>query len=169
MKNYNHKKIENKWQKEGEKKGVYNAKSPSTRAKLATGRLKNKKFYSLIEFPYPSGDGLHVGHPRPYIGMDIISRYKRMQGFNVLYPIGWGAFGVPTENYAIKTGKDPKVVTKENSNTFRRQIKSIGISFDWSREINTTDPKYYKWTQWIFLQFLKKGLAYKAKMAINWC
>ena len=169
MKNYNHKKIENKWQKEWEKKGVYNAKSPSTRAKLATGRLKNKKFYSLIEFPYPSGDGLHVGHPRPYIGMDIISRYKRMQGFNVLYPIGWDAFGLPTENYAIKTGKDPKVVTKENSNTFRRQIKSLGISFDWSREINTTDPKYYKWTQWIFLQFLKKDLAYKAKIAINWC
>ncbi|TSC77557.1 MAG: leucyl-tRNA synthetase [Parcubacteria group bacterium Gr01-1014_24] len=169
MKSYDHKKIERKWQSIWEKKKIYYAKSPSSRAKLATGRLKNKKFYSLIEFPYPSGDGLHVGHPRPYIGMDVISRKKRMEGYNVLYPIGWDAFGLPTENYAIKTGKDPRVVTKQNSDTFRRQIKSLGISFDWSREINTTDPKYYKWTQWIFLQFLKKGLAYKAKMTINWC
>ena len=159
MKNYDHKKIEDKWQKEWDKKGIY----------FASSKTKKPKYYSLIEFPYPSGDGLHVGHPRPYIGMDIISRYKRMQGFNVLYPIGWDAFGLPTENYAIKTGKDPRVVTEENSNTFRRQIKSLGISFDWSREVNTTDPKYYKWTQWIFLQFLKKGLAYKAKIAINWC
>src|SRR3989338_8024466 len=156
---YNHLKLERKWQKEWEKRKIYQAKDLS----------KAKKFYSLIEFPYPSGDGLHVGHPRPYIGMDVISRKKRMQGFNVLYPIGWDAFGLPTENYAIKTGKDPRVVTKENSTNFKRQIQSIGISFDWSREINTTDPKYYKWTQWIFLQFLKKGLAYKAKMAINWC
>ncbi|MBI2627403.1 class I tRNA ligase family protein [Candidatus Nomurabacteria bacterium] len=169
MAEYNHKKIERKWQKEWERKKVYEAKSPSSRAKLATGQLERKKFYALIEFPYPSGDGLHVGHPRPYIGMDIISRKRRMQGYNVLYPIGWDAFGLPTENYAIKTGKDPRVVTKKNSDTFRRQIKSLGISFDWSREINTTDPKYYKWTQWIFLQFFKKGLAYKAKMTINWC
>ena len=159
MKEYDHKKIESKWQKEWDKKKIYQAKFPS----------KSKKFYSLIEFPYPSGDGLHVGHPRPYIGMDVISRKKRMQGYNVLFPIGWDAFGLPTENYAIKTGLDPRVVTKKNTDTFRRQIKSLGISFDWSREINTTDPKYYKWTQWIFLQFLKKGLAYKAKMAINWC
>ncbi len=159
MAEYNHLKIESKWQKAWEQKKIYHASNSS----------KKPKFYSLIEFPYPSGDGLHVGHPRPYIGMDVISRKRRMQGFNVLYPIGWDAFGLPTENYAIKTGKDPRVVTKKNSDNFRRQIKSIGISFDWSREINTTDPKYYKWTQWIFLQFLKRGLAYKARIAINWC
>src|SRR3990172_2344316 len=159
MREYDHKKIEKKWQEIWEKKGIYHAKDLSSKP----------KYYSLIEFPYPSGDGLHVGHPRPYIGIDVISRTRRLQGFNVLYPIGWDAFGLPTENYAIKTGLDPRVVTKKNSDTFRRQIKSLGISFDWSREINTTDPKYYKWTQWIFLQFLKKGLAYKAKMPINWC
>lgn len=169
MAEYNPKKIESKWQKEWEKRKVFQATSPSSRAKLATGRLERKKFYALIEFPYPSGDGLHVGHPRPYIGMDIISRKRRLQGFNVLYPIGWDAFGLPTENYAIKTGRPPAEITKKNTDTFRRQIKSLGISFDWSREINTTDPKYYKWTQWIFLQFFKKGLAYKAKKAINWC
>ena len=159
MKEYDHKKLEKKWQSIWEKKKIYQAQNS----------FKKPKYYSLIEFPYPSGDGLHVGHPRPYIGMDVISRKRRMEGFNVLYPIGWDAFGLPTENYAIKTGKDPRVVTKENTDTFRGQIKSLGISFDWSREINTTDPKYYKWTQWIFLQFLKKGLAYKAKMTINWC
>jgi leucyl-tRNA synthetase len=159
MKEYDHKKIEKKWQTLWEKKGIFQALDNS----------KKPKYYSLIEFPYPSGDGLHVGHPRPYIGMDIISRKRRLEGFNVLYPIGWDAFGLPTENYAIKTGQDPRVVTKKNTDTFRRQIKSLGVSFDWSREINTTDPKYYKWTQWIFLQFLKKGLAYKKKMEINWC
>ncbi|MDO8589940.1 MAG: class I tRNA ligase family protein [bacterium] len=158
-KEYNPKEIEGKWQKEWEKSLIYRALDSS----------KKPKYYALIEFPYPSGDGLHVGHPRPYIGIDIIARKKRMEGFNVLYPIGWDAFGLPTENYAIKTGKDPRIVTKENSDTFRRQIQSLGISFDWSREINTTDPKYYKWTQWLFLKFLEKGLAYKAKMAINWC
>ncbi len=156
---YNPKEIESKWQKEWQKSGVYEAKNSS----------KEPKYYALIEFPYPSGDGLHVGHPRPYIGLDIIARKRRMEGHNVLYPIGWDAFGLPTENYAIKTGKNPKVVTKENTDTFRRQIQSLGISFDWSREINTTDPRYYKWTQWIFLKFLEKGLAYKAKMPINWC
>ncbi|KKS99108.1 MAG: Leucyl-tRNA synthetase [Candidatus Nomurabacteria bacterium GW2011_GWA2_43_15] len=159
MREYDHKKIEKKWQTDWEKKRIYQAKDFS----------KKPKYYSLIEFPYPSGDGLHVGHPRPYIGMDVISRKRRLEGYNVLYPIGWDAFGLPTENYAIKTGKDPRIVTKKNSDTFRRQIKSLGISFDWSREVYTTDPKYYKWTQWIFLQFLKKGLAYKAKIAINWC
>lgn len=159
MKNYDHKKIEKKWQNEWDKKKLYQA----------TNKSKKPKYYSLIEFPYPSGDGLHVGHPRPYIGMDVISRKKRMEGFNVLYPIGWDAFGLPTENYAIKTGLDPRVVTKKNTDNFRKQIKSIGISFDWSREINTTDPKYYKWTQWLFLQFLRHKLAYKAKMNINWC
>lgn len=160
QKDYNPKDIEAKWQAEWEKSGIYNA------LRQAQGK---PKWYSLIEFPYPSGDGLHVGHPRPYIGMDIISRKRRMEGYDVLYPIGWDAFGLPTENYAIKTGKNPSQVTKENSDTFRRQIKSLGVSFDWSREINTTDPKYYKWTQWLFLKFLEKGLAYKAKMPINWC
>jgi leucyl-tRNA synthetase len=159
MKEYDHKKIEKKWQTFWEKKGIYHAKDFS----------KKPKYYSLVEFPYPSGVGLHIGHPRSYTGMDIVSRKRRMEGYNVLYPIGWDAFGLPTENYAIKTGKDPRVVTKKNTDTFRRQLKSIGFSFDWSREINTTDPKYYKWTQWIFLQFLKKGLAYKAKININWC
>ncbi|HEV7702254.1 MAG TPA: class I tRNA ligase family protein [Candidatus Paceibacterota bacterium] len=162
MKKYDHKKIEKYWQNTWEENGVYHAKNPKN-------SVKKEKYYSLIEFPYPSGDGLHVGHPRPYIGMDVISRKRRMQGYNVLYPIGWDAFGLPTENYAIKTGKDPRIVTKKNTDTFRQQIQSLGVSFDWSREINTTDPKYYKWTQWIFLQFLKKGLAYKAKMNINWC
>jgi leucyl-tRNA synthetase len=162
MSEYDPKQIEAKWQAQWEKLGIYQAKDKKL--------FGNKpKWYSLIEFPYPSGDGLHVGHPRPYIGMDVISRKRRMEGYNVLYPIGWDAFGLPTENYAIKTGKDPRQVTKENTDTFRRQIKSLGISFDWSREINTTDPKYYKWTQWLFLKFLEKGLAYKARIPINWC
>ena len=130
---------------------------------------KGKKFYALIEFPYPSGDGLHVGHVRGQAAMDIVSRKRRMEGYNVLYPIGWDAFGLPTENYAIKTGIHPKIVTKKNTDIFRKQAKSLGISFDWSREINTTDPAYYKWTQWLFLQFFKKGLAYKAEIPINWC
>lgn len=159
MKEYDHRKIEKKWQLLWEKKGIYHAQNKS----------KKPKYYSLIEFPYPSGDGLHVGHIRSNAAMDIISRKRRMEGYNVLYPIGWDAFGLPTENYAIKTGQDPRVVTKKNTDTFRRQLKEVGFSFDWSREINTTDPKYYKWTQWIFLQFFKKGLAYKAKIAINWC
>ncbi|MDQ3075844.1 MAG: leucine--tRNA ligase [bacterium] len=159
MKNYDHKKIESKWQKEWEKKKIYQASDKS----------KKKKFYGLIEFPYPSGAGLHVGHIRSNTAMDIISRKRRMQGFNVLYPIGWDAFGLPTENYAIKTGIHPIKVTKQNTDTFRRQLKELGFSFDWSREINTTDPAYYKWTQWIFLQLYKKGLAYKTKTTINWC
>ncbi len=159
MKEYDHKKIEKKWQKEWEKIGIYEAENFS----------KKPKFYGLIEFPYPSGAGMHVGHIRSNTAMDIISRKRRMEGYNVLYPIGWDAFGLPTENYAIKTGIHPIKVTKDNTDTFRRQLKSIGFSFDWSREINTTDPKYYKWTQWIFLQLLKKGLAYKQKMMINWC
>ena len=151
--------IEKKWQKIWEKNKIYAAKDFS----------KKPKFYALIEFPYPSGDGLHVGHVRSNTAMDIISRKRRMQGYNVLYPIGWDAFGLPTENYAIKMGIHPKIVTKKNTDTFRRQLKSLGFSFDWDREINTTDPKYYKWTQWIFLQFYKHGLAYKKKMPINWC
>ncbi len=157
QKDYNPKDIEAKWQAEWEKNQIYKAKD------------KGDKFYSLVEFPYPSGDGLHVGHVRSYTAMDIVSRKKRREGMNVLYPIGWDAFGLPTENYAIKTGKDPRLATKENSDNFRAQLKSLGISFDWSREVNTTDPKYYKWTQGLFLKFLEKGLAYKTKMPINWC
>lgn len=159
MKEYDHKKIENKWQKEWDKKKLYEVKNTA----------KGKKFYGLIEFPYPSGAGLHVGHIRSNTAMDIISRKRRMEGYNVLYPIGWDAFGLPTENFAIKTGIQPAKVTKQNTDTFRRQLKSLGFSFDWSREVNTTDPAYYKWTQWIFLQMYKKGLAYKAKTEINWC
>jgi len=159
MAGYNFKRIESKWQKKWEKSRIYEAEFPS----------KKKKWYSLFEFPYPSGDGLHVGHLRPYIGLDIISRKRRMEGYNVLFPIGWDAFGLPTENYAIKTGIHPEKVTKKNTDNFRRQIKSVGPSLDWSREINTTDPDYYKWTQWIFLKFFEHGLAYKANMPINWC
>lgn len=159
MNQYDHIKIEEKWQK------VWESKEPNK----VTEDKNKKKFYALIEFPYPSGAGMHVGHIRSNTAMDIIARKRRREGFNVLYPIGWDAFGLPTENYAIKTGIQPAKVTKTNTDTFRRQLKSLGFSFDWSREIDTTDPKYYKWTQWIFLQFLKKGLAYKKKMLINWC
>ncbi len=159
MDKYNHKKIENKWQNVWEKEQPWKVEINNNA----------KKFYGLIEFPYPSGAGLHVGHVRSNTAMDIIARKRRTEGYNVLYPIGWDAFGLPTENYAIKTGIHPREVTKQNTDTFRAQLKKIGFSFDWSREINTTDPNYYKWTQWIFLQLLKKGLAYKAKMPINWC
>lgn len=159
MDKYDHKKIEKKWQKIWERERLHEAKNFS----------KKPKYYCLIEFPYPSGEGLHVGHIRSNTAMDILARKKRSEGHNVLYPIGWDAFGLPTENYAIKTGIHPKIVTKRNTDNFRRQLKSIGFSFDWSREINTTDPKYYKWTQWMFLQFYKKGLAYKKKISINWC
>lgn len=156
---YNHKAIEPKWQKIWEDKGVFHAENNSDK----------EKFYALIEFPYPSGQGLHVGHPRPYTALDTVSRKRRLQGYNVLYPIGWDAFGLPTENYAIKNHVHPKEVTEKNIKRFKEQIQSLGISFDWSREINTTDPKYYKWTQWIFLQLFKHGLAYKKEMAVNWC
>jgi leucyl-tRNA synthetase len=156
---YDHKKIEKKWQKAWDKSQIYQAESNS----------KKPKFYGLIEFPFPSGSGMHIGHLRSNTGMDIIARKRRMEGYNVLFPIGWDAFGLPTENYAIKTGKQPKVVTKENTDNFRKQLKSAGFSFDWSREINTTDPEYYRWTQWIFLQMYKKGLAYKKRMIVNWC
>src|SRR4051812_47479481 len=164
MTEYDPKEIEAKWQAKWESNGQNRA-----RGKGGFFSKSKPKWYSLIEFPYPSGDGLHVGHPRPYIGMDVVSRKRRMQGYDVLYPIGWDAFGLPTENYAIKTGRKPADITKENTDTFRRQIQSLGISFDWSREINTTDPKYYKWTQWLFLKFLEHGLAYKDKQFINWC
>jgi leucyl-tRNA synthetase len=135
----------------------------------ATEDKAKPKFYALIEFPYPSGEGLHVGHPRSYTALDIVARKRRMEGFNVLYPIGWDAFGLPTENFAIKTGQHPKVVTQKNIANFRRQLKSLGFSFDWSREVDTTDPDYYKWTQWIFLKLWEHGLAYKASMPVNWC
>ena len=156
---YNHLEIEKKWQDKWEDSGLFHAKDNSDK----------QKFYCLIEFPYPSGVGLHIGHLRSNTAMDIITRKRRMEGFNVLYPIGWDAFGLPTENYAIKTGRKPQDVTKENVATFKQQLQSIGFSFDWSREINTTDPDYYKWTQWMFLEFYKAGLAYKDKVRINWC
>ena len=156
---YNHKPIEGKWQKIWEDKGVFHAEDNSDK----------EKFYALIEFPYPSGQGLHVGHPRPYTALDTVARKRRLQGYNVLYPIGWDAFGLPTENYAIKNHIHPEIVTKQNIARFKKQIQSLGISFDWSREINTTDPDYYKWTQWIFIQLFKKGLAYKKEMNVNWC
>ena len=156
---YNFREIEKKWQKKWYEEGTFNAKDDYTM----------KKWYGLIEFPYPSGQGLHVGHPRSYTALDIIARKKRMEDYNVLYPIGFDAFGLPAENYAIKNHIHPKITTENNVNHFREQLKSIGFSFDWSREINTTDPNYYKWTQWIFIQLFKKGLAYKATMPINFC
>ena len=156
---YNHKSVEPKWQEIWEEKGVFHADEKSDK----------EKFYALIEFPYPSGQGLHVGHPRPYTALDTVARKRRLEGYNVLYPIGWDAFGLPTENYAIKNHIHPEIVTKNNIARFKKQIQSLGISFDWSREINTTDPDYYKWTQWIFIQLFKKGLAYKKEMNVNWC
>ena len=159
MDKYNPEKIEPKWQKIWEEKKVFKAADGS----------KKPKYYVLVEFPYPSGEGLHVGHCRSYVGLDVVARKRRMQGFNVLFPMGWDAFGLPTENYAIKTGIHPEIATKKNTENFKMQEKKIGLSFDWSREINTTDPLYYKWTQWIFIQLFKKGLAYKAKMPVNWC
>lgn len=156
---YDHKHIDAKWQQRWEEAGAFAAQDGS----------KKKKYYVLVEFPYPSGAGLHVGHPRSYTALDVVARKKRMEGMNVLFPMGWDAFGLPAENYAIKTGVHPSVVTRENIDNFRRQLKALGFSFDWSREIDTTDPKYYRWTQWMFNQFFKAGLAYKAKAMINWC
>lgn len=159
MKSYDHSKIEMKWQDKWLRDKLYSVSNDS----------KKEKYYALMEFPYPSGDGLHTGHVRGYTAMDIIARKRRMEGYDVLFPIGWDAFGLPTENYAIKTGTHPKVVTKQNTDNFRKQFQSLGCSFDWEREINTTEPSYYKWTQWIFLQLFKKDLAYKTKMPVNWC
>lgn len=156
---YNHKVVEGKWQK------VWD----DNKAFAATEDYSKPKYYALVEFPYPSGQGLHVGHPRPYTALDIVARKRRMQGYNVLYPMGWDAFGLPTENYAIKNKIHPKEVTKTNVARFKKQLHSLGYSFDWDREINTTDPEYYKWTQWIFLKLFKAGLAYKKEMPINWC
>ncbi|MDO5142340.1 MAG: leucine--tRNA ligase [Eubacteriales bacterium] len=156
---YDHKQVEKKWQDIWDEAHCFEAENGS----------EKEKFYALVEFPYPSGQGLHVGHPRSYTALDIVARKKRMQGYNVLYPMGWDAFGLPTENFAIKNHVHPAEVTKKNVARFKGQLKSLGLSFDWSREINTTDPSYYKWTQWIFLQLFKKGLAYKKEMSVNWC
>ena len=159
MEKYNFAANEAKWQKIWDDEKTFATKKDHTMP----------KFYGLIEFPYPSGAGLHVGHPRSYTAMDIISRYKRMTGHNVMYTMGWDAFGLPTENYAMKNHIHPAIVTKQNVAHFKQQLKSLGFSFDWDREINTTDPDYYKWTQWIFIQLYKHGLAYKKEMNVNWC
>ncbi len=151
--------IEKKWQKIWDENHTFKASEDYSKP----------KFYALVEFPYPSGQGLHIGHPRPYTAMDVVSRKRRLEGYNVLFPMGWDAFGLPTENYAIKNHIHPAIVTERNVKHFKEQLKSLGMSFDWDREINTTDPEYYKWTQWIFLQMFKKGLAYKKEMAVNWC
>ncbi len=156
---YNHKAVEKKWQKIWDDEKAFAASDDYTKP----------KYYALVEFPYPSGQGLHVGHPRPYTALDIVARKRRMQGYNVLYPMGWDAFGLPTENYAIKNKIHPKIVTKNNIGRFKDQLRALGYSFDWDREVNTTDPDYYKWTQWIFLKLFQAGLAYKKEMPINWC
>ncbi len=156
---YSHKAIEKKWQDIWDEKKAFHAVNDS----------EKPKYFALVEFPYPSGAGLHVGHPRPYTALDIVSRKRRMDGYNVLFPMGWDAFGLPTENYAIKNKMHPRLVTEKNVARFKGQLKALGLSFDWDREINTTDEKYYKWTQWIFLQLFKKGLAYKKEMTVNWC
>ena len=153
------KEIEPKWQKKWEQARAFHAENDYTKP----------KYYALVEFPYPSGQGLHVGHPRSYTALDIVARKRRMQGYNVLYPMGWDAFGLPTENFAIKNHIHPEIVTAQNVAHFKAQLQSLGLSFDWEREINTTDPAYYRWTQWIFLQLFKHGLAYKKEMSVNWC
>ena len=158
-KSYDFSAIEQKWQKYWDEHETFRAENDYSKP----------KFYALVEFPYPSGEGLHIGHPRPYTAMDIVSRKRRLEGYNVLFPMGWDAFGLPTENYAIKNKIHPAIVTKNNVARFKKQLKSLGLSFDWSREINTTDKDYFKWTQWIFIQMFKKGLAYKKEMAVNWC
>jgi len=156
---YDYSQIESKWQKIWDEKKCF----------AATNDYTKPKYFALVEFPYPSGQGLHVGHPRSYTALDIVARKRRLQGYNVLYPMGWDAFGLPTENFAIKNKIHPEIVTEKNVARFKSQLKSLGLSFDWDREINTTDPEYYKWTQWIFLQLFKRGLAYKKEMAVNWC
>ena len=156
---YDYTAIEHNWQDKWEEAQAFRAEN----------KYAKPKYYALVEFPYPSGQGLHVGHPRPYTAMDIVARKRRMEGYNVLFPMGWDAFGLPTENYAIKNHVHPEEVTRQNVARFKGQLRSLGLSFDWSREVNTTDPSYYKWTQWIFLQLFKKGLAYKTTMPVNWC
>lgn len=159
MANYDYSRIEKKWQKYWDENQTFKAGTDYSKP----------KFYALVEFPYPSGQGLHIGHPRPYTAMDIVARKRRLEGYNVLFPMGWDAFGLPTENFAIKNKIHPAIVTENNVKRFKEQLKSLGLSFDWNREINTTDPDYFKWTQWIFIQLFKKGLAYKKEMAVNWC
>jgi len=159
LERYQPQSFEKKWQKTWEEKKVFQADQDRSKP----------KFFALVEFPYPSGDGLHVGHPRPYTALDVLARKRRLEGYNVLFPMGWDAFGLPAENYAIQNKVHPAVITEQNINRFRKQLKSLGFSFDWSREVNTTDPNYFKWTQWIFLKLFKKGLAYKKEMPINWC
>lgn len=159
MEKYNHKKIEEKWRKKWEKEKLYK-----------TGEYKSKpKFYILDMFPYPSGAGLHVGHPKGYIATDIFARTKMMQGYNVLHPMGWDAFGLPAENYAIQNKTHPKVATEKNIETFKKQLEKLGFTYDWEREINTTDPEFYKWTQWTFIKMFERGLAYESYEPINWC
>ena len=156
---YNHKQIEKKWQKYWEEHHTFR-----------TGEDRNKpKYYVMPMFPYPSGSGLHVGHPKSYTAVDIVARYKRMQGYNVLHPMGWDAFGLPAEQYALDTGNNPAEFTEKNIQTFKKQIISLGLSYDWDREVNTTDPDYYKWTQWIFIKLYEKGLAYIDEVPVNWC
>ena len=157
---YNHKSIESKWQKFWLENQTFKSEDVSS---------SKPKYYVLDMFPYPSGAGLHVGHALGYVATDIVARYKRMKGFNVLHPMGWDAFGLPAEQYAIKTGTHPKITTQQNVENFKKQINSLGFSYDWSREINTTDPGYYKWTQWIFMQLFNKGLAFEQEVAVNWC
>ncbi|MCL2754138.1 MAG: class I tRNA ligase family protein, partial [Oscillospiraceae bacterium] len=159
MKNFNYTEIEQKWQAYWDAHETFVCREDSDKP----------PFFVLVEFPYPSAQGLHIGHPRPYTAMDVLARKRRLEGYNVLFPMGWDAFGLPTENFAIKNKIHPAKVTQDCVANFKRQIKAIGFSFDWSREINTTDPDYYKWTQWIFLQLFKRGLAYKKEMAVNWC
>ena len=156
---YNPAAVEKKWQRHWDENKSFAAEKSHDKP----------KFYPLIEFPYPSGAGLHVGHPEGYTATDIVSRYKRMKGFNVLHPMGWDAFGLPAEQYAVDTGTHPEITTKKNIDKFRSQIKALGFSYDWDREVNTTDKEYYKWTQWIFMQLHKKGLAYLDEVAVNWC
>ena len=159
FKEYNPNAIEKKWQQIWNENKTFHSEVDTTK----------KKYYPLVEFPYPSGQGLHVGHPRPYTALDIVARKRRLQGYNVMYPMGFDAFGLPTENYAIKNKIHPAKVTEDNIKNFKAQLQSIGFSFDWDREINTTDPDYYKWSQWIFIQLYKNGLAYKKEMSVNWC
>ena len=159
MKPYDFTAIEKKWQAYWEANKTFRAGTDYSKP----------KYYALVEFPYPSGQGLHIGHPRPYTAMDIVARKRRLEGYNVLFPMGWDAFGLPTENFAIKNKIHPAIVTRNNVKRFKEQLQSLGLSFDWDREINTTDPKYFHWTQWIFLKMFQKGLAYKKEMAVNWC
>ena len=169
MREYDHKKIEKKWQRVWKETGLYKTRKLEAASFARQGLIKDSKFYILDMFPYPSGEGLHVGHPKGYIATDVVSRMKRMQGNAVLHPMGFDAFGLPAENYAIKTKTNPETAVKKNVARYKKQLELLGFDYDWSREINTTDPNYYKWTQWIFLKLFEKGLAYQSNEPINWC